>query len=368
MVNTQEERFAGLKSLLQLRSRHFDRIVNELPIASFDERLVKHRVPYWRDIVEHPTIDDPYWEPLDHTKRVPSVTAPVLQVCGWYDIFLPSQLDDYRTLVAAGNQPRLVIGPWTHTAPKGFAAQTRESLQWMDRHVRGTGTVDRASPAHVFVMGAAQWRDFSTWPPEGYDAQRWHLHGDGILDPRPPDDGGPDTYRYDPADPTPIVGGTLLRPSGGRRNQSSTEARADVLVYSSAVLGSDVEVIGEVHAEIHVASDLDHFDVFVRLCVVDERGRSFNVCDGLERVSPLDDRPVGEDGTRMIRVPLWATAHRFRAGHRIRVQVASGAHPRFIRNLGTDEPLATATKMRVANQAIFHDPGHPSGIVLPVKR
>ena len=141
-----------------------------------------------------------------------------------------------------------------------------------------------------------------------------------------------------------------------------------MLVYSSAVLGSDVEVIGEVHAEIHVASDLDHFDVFVRLCDVDERGRSFNVCDGLERVSPLDDRPLGEDGTRMIRVPLWATAHRFRAGHRIRVQVASGAHPRFIRNLGSDEPLATATKMRVANQAIFHDPGHPSGIVLPVKR
>ena len=64
---------------------------------------------------------------------------------------------------------------------------------------------------------------------------------------------------------------------------------------------------------------------------------------------------------------MWATAHRFRAGHRIRVQVASGAHPRFIRNLGTDEPLATATKMRVANQAIFHDPRYPSGIVLPLK-
>jgi predicted acyl esterase len=49
------------------------------------------------------------------------------------------------------------------------------------------------------------------------------------------------------------------------------------------------------------------------------------------------------------------------------VQVTSGAHPRFIRNLGTDEPLATATKMRIANQAIFHDPDRPSGIVLPVK-
>jgi uncharacterized protein len=367
MVNTQEERFAGLKSLFQARLRRFDRIVNELPIASFDERMVKRRVRYWRDIVEHPTIDDPYWRPLDHTKRVASVTAAVLQVGGWYDIFLPSQLDDYRALVAAGNQPRLVIGPWTHTASKGFAVQTRESLRWMDSHVRGTRTVDGTSPVRLFVMGAEQWRDFSAWPPEGYSSQRWHLHAGGGLDPRPPGESKPDTHRYDPADPTPIVGGTLLRRSGGRRNQASTEARADVLVYTSAALDSDIEVIGDVSAEIHVVSDLDHFDVFVRLCDVDQRGRSFNVCDGLERVSPLRGWPRTEDGTWTIRVPMWATAHRFRAGHRIRVQVTSGAHPRFIRNLGTDEPLATATKMRVANQAIFHDPRHPSGIVLPVK-
>ena len=363
-VNTQEQRFAVLKSLL--RFRHFDRIVNELPVASFDERLVKHRVPYWRDIVEHPTIDDPYWDPIDHSKRVASVSAPVLQVGGWYDIFLPSQLDDYRALVAAGNPPRLVIGPWTHASPKGFAVQSRESLHWLDRHVRGTRTVDSTAPVRLFVMGAAGWRDFSAWPPDGYRPQRWHLHAGGGLDPRPPGESEPDTYPYDPADPTPIVGGTLQR-SGGRRKQASTEARADVLVYSSAVLDSDVEVIGEPAAEIYVASDLDHFDVFVRLCDVDRRGRSFNVCDGLERVAPMRDWPCTEDGMWTIRVPLSATAHRFRAGHRIRVQVASGAHPRFIRNLGTDEPLATATKMRVANQTIFHDPGHPSGIALPVK-
>jgi putative CocE/NonD family hydrolase len=291
----------------------------------------------------------------------------VLQVGGWYDIFLPQQLDDYRALVAAGNPPRLVIGPWTHAASKGFAVQARESLEWMDRHVLGTRSVENRPPVRLFVMGTDRWRDFSAWPPEGYGSQRWHLRANAHFDPRPPDASTPDTYRYDPADPTPIAGGTLLRRSGGRRNQASTEARADVLVYSSAVLTSDVEVIGEVSAEIYLASDLEHFDVFVRLCDVDERGRSFNVCDGLERVSPLRSRPRTEDGTWTIRVPLWATAHCFRAGHRIRVQVTSGAHPRFIRNLGTDEPLATATKMQVANQRIFHDPRRPSGIVLPVR-
>ena len=38
---------------------------------------------------------------------------------------------------------------------------------------------------------------------------------------------------------------------------------------------------------------------------------------------------------------MWPTANTFRAGHRIRLQVSSGAHPLFCRNAGTGEPLAT---------------------------
>ncbi len=370
MVSTQEQRFAGIKTLFGARLRRLDRVVNTLPIVDLDERLVGKRVPYWRNIVEHPSIDDAFWQPINHSSRTAAVVAPVLQVGGWYDIFLPVQLDDYRALVGAGNQPRLVIGPWTHTAPKGFATQLTESLRWLDRHVRGVGSrdgVDVAMPVRVFVMGARQWRDFSSWPPAEYEAHRWYLQPDGGLEPGEPPASEPDTYRYDPADPTPIAGGTLLRRTGGRRDQSVTEGRGDVLVFTSKVLTADVEVIGEITAEIHASSDLDHFDVFVRLCDVDEKGRSHNVCDGLERVSPTRAFVRATDGTRAIRVALWPTAQRFPAGHRIRVQVASGAHPRFVRNLGTGEALATTTTMRVAHQAIHHDPRHPSAIVLPVE-
>jgi predicted acyl esterase len=52
----------------------------------------------------------------------------------------------------------------------------------------------------------------------------------------------------------------------------------------------------------------------------------------------------------------------------MRVQVSSGAHPRFVRNLGTGEPLATAAKMVIADQMVYHDPEHPSAFVLPVLR
>jgi hypothetical protein len=37
----------------------------------------------------------------------------------------------------------------------------------------------------------------------------------------------------------------------------------------------------------------------------------------------------------------------------------------YARNLGTGEPPLTATATRVADQAVFHEPGRASSITLP---
>ena len=124
----------------------------------------------------------------------------------------------------------------------------------------------------------------------------------------------------------------------GRVDNTKLEARQDVLTYTTAVLERDVEVIGDVSAEIWFRSSLRHADVFIRLCDVNPRGRSSNVCDGLVSLSGAD-----EIGCATVR--LWPTAYRFKRGHRIRVQVSSGAFPRYARNPGTGEPLATATTL-----------------------
>jgi uncharacterized protein len=65
-------------------------------------------------------------------------------------------------------------------------------------------------------------------------------------------------------------------------------------------------------------------------------------------------------------IELWFTAHQSRSGHRIRLQVSSGAHPRYARNPGGDEPLATAVTLHAARQAVYHDPARPSAVRLPV--
>ena len=146
----------------------------------------------------------------------------------------------------------------------------------------------------------------------------------------------------------------------GRVDNTELEARPDVLTYATEVLDTDVEVIGEISAEIWFRSSLPYADVFVRLCDVDEKDRSHNVCDGLVSLTGADELTRAD-------VKLWPTAHRFKRGHRIRVQVSSGAFPRYARNPGTGEPRTTATTLRAADQEIHHAPNHPSAITLPVR-
>jgi predicted acyl esterase len=77
-------------------------------------------------------------------------------------------------------------------------------------------------------------------------------------------------------------------------------------------------------------------------------------------------RPGGRP--QPVGIELWPTAYRFRRGHRLRLQVSSGAFPRWARNLGTGAPLATGSEMRSAEQSIHHSPACPSWVTLPICR
>ncbi|MDQ7805376.1 CocE/NonD family hydrolase [Amycolatopsis sp. A133] len=359
-VAVQERRFALLRQ--RSRAKKLEQALNTLPLAQADVVAIGHRSDYIQDVLARPG-NHPRWAEADHRDRVADVTVPVSSVAGWYDIFLPGQLRDFRTLQEAGRRPRLTVGPWTHAGRAdllGGTGQTlRETLGFGLAHARGEEPPERA-PVRLFVMGEEAWRDFASWPPEGYAPQRFHLHADGTLTPDAPGGSAPGRYRYDPADPTPAAGGVRMAPDAGRVDNAALEARTDVLTYTTVVLGEDVEVIGDVSAEIWFRSSLRFADVFVRLCDVGPDGRSVNVCDGLTSLRDAGDLAA-------VPVRLWPTAHRFRRGHRIRVQVSSGAFPRYARNPGTGEPHPTAVTLRAADQEVHHDPAHASAILLPVR-
>jgi len=124
-VATQEShRFQWLEMIRETTPRKVAASILELPLVELDQRVLGTRDDRWRSIVEHAEAPE-FWAPTDHRERLRAVTVPVNMVTGWYDLFLPFQLDDYATLVAAGNQPQLTIGPWTHTDRENFATSVR---------------------------------------------------------------------------------------------------------------------------------------------------------------------------------------------------------------------------------------------------
>ena len=389
-------------AVLRLARRH-RRVTRSLPFRDAYPAATGKRADWFDRWLEHPAADDPFWASRRVEPRL-AAAPPASLLGGWADVCLDPTIAAYQRLRAAGREVRLVIGPWTHTSgfDKDMPVVFGEALGWLRAHLldgagqpeagppdagqspvrvwfgaAGTGTDTRFSRTPASGRAADQaagWRDLADWPPPGTGQSRWRLAADRTLVPPgvpagPTGPRGPavTAFRYDPGDPTPSVGGVSMdsRNAGARRNDS-LEARADVVTFTSGALAAPLEVAGPVSARLRVRGSTPYFDVFARLCDVDSQGHSWNVCDGILRLDGTGQGNRAEWAD--ITVPMSSTAYRFGAGHRVRLQLSGGAHPRFARNTGTGEPIATATaaSLVAVEIEVGHDPGGPGELVLPV--
>jgi putative CocE/NonD family hydrolase len=356
-IENQERPLALVRTPLRSR-KALAPALGHLPLLDADTVVAGHPVGFYRDWVEHEKPGDPYWAPTDFRPILADLGVPVTMLAGWYDLFLPQMLGDYQQLRDGGQDVRLRVGAWHHTSQDLFRYLTADALDWFGVHLLGRAPAAGSATVRAEVMGGAGWRALPDWPPPAA-VQRWHLGPGGTLGKDAPAGGGPDRYTYDPADPTPAVGGTSIMSCGPRDNRA-LEQRPDVLSYTSEPAAVPLVITGPVAAELFVGSSRAHTDFFARLCDVDPDGKSVNITDGILRLTGATEEP------QRITVGLWPTAHQFRPGHRIRLQVSSGAHPRYARHPGSDEPLATASALHTAHQAVYHDPARPSAVLLPV--
>jgi putative CocE/NonD family hydrolase len=347
------------------------RALQKVPLQAADVDVAGAPVMFWRDFVQHAAPGDEFWAGADHDHADLTRLPAVSMVTGWWDMFVPLQLRDFAAIRAAGGTAHLIVGPWLHGEPGGIKAIIRQDINWLRHHLNG-GSPPPGPPIRVFLQKAERWLEFDQWPPPATVATAYYLRAEGGLSPwRPePGDSPPDTFVYDPADPTPSAGGPVLQPPGKQVDNRAIEARPDVLTYTTAPLPADQDLVGPVSARIFVRTGREHADVFVRVCDVDEKGVSRNIVDGIRRLSPqtvpADDVQIGDDQILAVAVELYPTAYRVQAGHRIRVQVSGGAFPRFARNFGTPEPFGTATKAVRCRFEIYHDARHPAHVLLPV--
>lgn len=366
-------------------SQILDRGAYGFPLIEADDRAMGD-VPFFNDWARHITRDE-YWQEIDGEARPERLEAPVHLMAGWFDPFLPAQLDDYVQIQEAAERSvadatRLVIGPWAHartvTLPGGVKPQPyrtallRPTIDWFDTHLAGTSDAAYEMPrVKLFVMGKNEWRAETEWPLSRAKYTPYYLRstgnanspsGGGALTLLPPSEPEPpDPYVYNPRDPVPMAGGAVLGNRAGPRKQNDVAIRQDVLVYTSPELQHETEVTGPIQLVLYVTTTAPSTDFTAKLVDVHPDGNAYNVSDGILRRSYSN----GDQPTE-ISIEMWPTSMVFFEGHRIGLHVSSSNFPRFDRNPNTGEFIPTETGAVPAYQQIHHSPETPSRLILPI--
>jgi len=291
--------------------------------------------------------------------------------------------------VAAREESRMVIGPWSHFPPGGrkfgpidFGPAADVDLvaldiRWFDHWLKGaTNGIEQDASVKIFVMGDNAWRDEKEWPPRRAQSKALFLEGAGRAN-TPAGDGrladvstqqeSSDVYSYDPRDLVP----TLFAPGNFTcaSDQRPLSKRADILVYQTEPLTNRIEVTGFPSVELYAASSAPDTDWFARLIDVSPDGLARDVCEGMVRARYREGvaHPQLLTPEKIVHytIRLNPTSNAFLPGHRIRLDVTSSDFPNYDRNHNTAANQNADAKLAVASQTIYHGPSHPSKIILP---
>ena len=373
-----------------------------LPLSEVDD-AIGWQMPWLDAFLTHPEPTG-FWTRLDLTPRLPDLALPALHVVGYYDFFSRESVGNFMIMQKQARDPktrqqqRLILGPWDHgSVGKSKVAEVEFGLDaavdtfalqidWFDRHLKRdpSALAKPFPPVRYFSMGDNVWHDAQTWPPEGFTATSFYLHSKGNANTRkgngrisreaPTQDESADTFRADPAKPTPSNPITKARPlkaaMWGPVDQSATEDRDDVLVYTSETMSDPLTFAGNAEAKFHVSTDTPDADWAVKLIDVHPDGFAQNIARGIlrgrYRNSLLKPELMQPGQVYEITVDLGPVAATIAKGHQFRVDISGADFPLYDRNPNTAEGI-TSSKTAIATEQVHHKPGALSRIVLPVK-
>jgi putative CocE/NonD family hydrolase len=223
-------------------------------------------------------------------------------------------------------------------------------------------------------------------------ATPYYLHPNGVLSVAgAAADAAPVTYRFDPKNPVPTLGGNISS-QGDLMFQGAVDqrcragfwlctdtkplsARNDVVVFQTAPLTADMEVTGRLIVKLWASSNAPDTDFTAKLVDVYPPNKDYpggidlNIADSIVRA-----RYRNAGAAELLKpgqpyeftIEMYPTSLVFQKGHRIRVDISSSNFPRFDVNPNTGEPLNNNRRVQVADNTIYLDAKHPSRIVLPV--
>jgi putative CocE/NonD family hydrolase len=378
-----------------------------------------------------------------------SADVPTVYAGGWYDSYTKATCDAFAALAARKESDHfLLVGPWTHgwdryPLPSWRSPHAGEiafgddcllpyqelRLRFFDHYLKGEGTWADQATVQYWRMGTGDghrtgagrlfhggaWDTADEWPPSDVEPRTYYAHADGSLRPeKPASANAATTYRFDPTDPVPTLGGncssyatfeqreeTLVEyplaerttvnvtGSGGYDQRTRPETfgaeppyrpvaeRDDVLVFRTPPLSAPVEIVGPIRVRVYGETDAKDTDFTAML--IDEypptdsfpAGFALNLSDSICRARyrgyRRDPDPVVPGEVYAFDMEPYPTANLFKKGHRIRLDISSSNFPRYDVNHNTGEALYGGRTHEVAHNTVHHSRPHPTHVELPVR-
>jgi uncharacterized protein len=399
------EKRKELQKRLDYIDQHLTEACRTLPFLNVDTNKIAKELRLgsvyseWVTNIEN----DSFWEKLHNPLPLEKVAVPAFHMGGWYHHVITSavvkdyiEISEKSVSESARKSQKLLIGPWVHVGGPGLVGEldfgaaasgaaidlSGMHIRWFDYWLKGINNgIMEEPPVRIFVMGDNIWRNEDEWPLARTEYIPYYFHsqgqansrsGDGILNTIKPVEEETDNFLYDPRNPvlTQAGAGRAIEHVFEAHDQGVVEDRTDVLVYTTPVLESDVEVTGPVAVKLFAASSAVDTDFTGKLVDVWPDGKSYNVVDGVVRAryrnSVSKPELIKPDNIYEYTIDMRYTSIVFKAGHRIRVEISSSNFARWDRNLNTGKPIGQDAEIKVALQTIFHEREFASHILLPI--
>lgn len=372
------------------------------PIKNVERDYFGDTIQFWPDLMAHPNYDE-FWKARDVLPHLTDVKPAVLVVGGWFDaedLFGP--LNTYEAIEKQNkdNQNRLVMGPWYHgqwsskTGEKlgniHFDSNTSDyfrtlELQFFNYYLKGKGEMTLPE-ASIFITGSNEWKEFTSWPPEEAEQKKMYLNCDEKLSfSKSESEECFDEYIVDPNKPVPYTEDVHLRRTREylTDDQRFASRRPDVMVYQTEILEEDITVVGPLKVEFYVSTTGTDADYVVKMIDVfpdqmdDYPENDMNVpmggyqmlvrgevLRGKFRNSFEKPEPFVPGELTKVSFEIPDTAHQFKKGHRIMIQVQNSWFPLIDINPQQFLNIYKAEEKDFikATHRIYHDAKHPSSV------
>ena len=370
-------------------------------ISNINTRYYKGRIPFWNQVVQHPSYDE-FWQARNVRNKMANVGCAVLTVGGLFDAEDMAGAFEISKNVGALNPQTpnfLVMGPWYHGMwedgrgnqfggldfHQDTSTYFQEQIEYpFFAHYLNNAPDPNLAAATLFDAGSNEWRHFSSWPPST-SSQTLTLADKGKLTPGLAASREISTdyeeYLSDPGHPVPYQDGLLSDRTREYMlaDQRFASKRADVVTFKGPELTSDTTAVGPVRVNLFASSTGSDGDFVVKL--IDEypswadskmAGNQMLVRADIMRARFRNDdsrpEPLIPGQVTPIRFDLNGICYTFRKGHHFMVQVQSSWFPLVDRNPNrfVDIYHATETDFQKATIRIYHTPEFPSRVEIGI--